>query len=158
MQTRLPREEWSEFVGQILVSLTVWLLSLVRDPRGPRAVFSSLISMLFLKEKVCLLRSHGLLKEYFFWSSKKAQIRCSLVTENLDQVNSEWANWFKSHSYSLRRCHPSAIFQEHLCTIRINSFRSRHGRDHLATDLRVATSVSVNGMVLSNTDAATIGR
>ena len=105
MQTRLPREIGIGEVERVCRSdpskFDCLIVHLVRDPR---AVLASLTRRcFFMGEHVRrLLTQKPLSTEGVSLLKKNAQILCSLVMENLDYVNSEWSNWFKSRYILVR--------------------------------------------------------
>ena len=97
MQTRLPREIGVREVERVCRSdpskFACLIVHLVRDPR---AVLSSLIKRHFIGKR---RRSspQGIAN-----LNNNAHLLCSLVSENLAYVNTEWSNWFKSRYILVR--------------------------------------------------------
>ena len=105
MQTRLPREGGIRELERVCRSdpskFDCFIIHLVRDPR---AVLSSLISRRFFVEGPVanLFTQTPMSPEGIKLLKENAQMLCTLVSENLDQVHAEWANWFKSRYLLLR--------------------------------------------------------
>ena len=105
MQSRLPREIGIREVERVFRSepskFDCLIVHLVRDPR---AVLSSLIRRgFFLKGSTRKMVSEKPLSpEAISIVKQNAQMICSLVTGNLNYVNSEWSNWFKSRYILVR--------------------------------------------------------
>ena len=105
MQTRLPREGGIRELERVCRSdpskFDCFIIHLVRDPR---AVLSSLISRRFFVEGPVanLFTQTPMSPEGIKLLKENAQMLCTLVSENLDQVYAEWANWFKSRYLLLR--------------------------------------------------------
>ena len=105
MQTRIPRETGIREVERVCRSdpskFDCLIVHLVRDPR---AVLSSLMGRGFFLNRSTrkMFSEEPLSAEATSIVMHNAQMICSLVTGNLDYVNSEWSNWFKSHYILLR--------------------------------------------------------
>ena len=105
MQTRIPREIGIRELERVCRSdpskFDCLIVHLVRDPR---AVLSSLIRRgFFLNGATRKMVSEKLLSpEAISIVKQNAQMICSLIAGNLDYVNSEWSNWFKSHYILVR--------------------------------------------------------
>ena len=98
MQTRLPREIGIREVERVCRSdpskFDCLIVHLVKDPR---AVLSSLIKRHFIGKTGKSLSPQGIGN-----LNDNAHLLCSLVSENLDYVNTEWSNWFKSRYILVR--------------------------------------------------------
>ena len=162
MQTRLPRKIGIGEVERVCRSdpskFDCLIVHLVRDPR---AVLASLTQRGFFMVKPVknLLTQKPLSAEGISLLKKNAQILCSLVMENLDFVNSEWSNWFKSRYILVR--YEDAISN---MSRAVNDMYKSVGLDMVDTISNWIKGMPPPGrstsrakaMVLSNTDAATI--
>ena len=105
MQTRIPRENGIREVERVCrldpSKFHCLIVHLVRDPR---AVLSSFMGVgFFLKRSTRKMFSEEPLSaEAISIVKQKGQMICSLVTGNLNYVNSEWSNWFKSRYILVR--------------------------------------------------------
>ena len=105
MQSRLPREIGIREVERVCRSdpskFDCLIVHLVRDPR---AVLSSLMKRaFFMGEHVKrLLTQKPLSAEGISLLKKNAQMLCSLITGNVEYVNTEWSNWFKNRYILVR--------------------------------------------------------
>lgn len=105
MQTRLPREVGIRELERVCSSdpskFDCLIIHLVRDPR---AVLSSLIRRNFFMGQSYreLLTQKPMSPEGISLLKQNAQVLCSLVLDNLEHVNKESSNWFKSHYILVR--------------------------------------------------------
>ena len=164
MQTRLPGKIGIGEVERVCRSdpskFDCLIVHLVRDPR---AVLASLTQRGFFMGKPVrnLLNQTPLSAEGITLLKKNAQILCSLVMENLDFVNSEWSNWFKSRYILVR--YEDAISN---MSRAVNDMYKSVGLDMVETISNWIKGIPPPGRstsrtkatVLSNTDAATIDK
>ena len=155
MQTRLPRETGIREVERVCRSdpskFDCLIVHLVRDPR---AVLSSLIKRHFIGKPARSLTPQGIAN-----LKPNAQMLCSLVSENLDYVNTEWSNWFESRYILVR--YEDAI--SNMSKVTYDMYKSI-GLPMVETTVRWIKGVPPpglshnRGMVISSTDAATIDK
>ena len=161
MQTRIPRENGIREVERVCRSdpsrFNCLIVHLVRDPR---AFLSSLMGVgFFLKRSMRKMFSEEPLSaEAISIVKQKGQMLCSLVTGNLDYVNSEWPNWFKKHYILVR--YEDAISN---MSRAVNDLYKSVGLDMVETISKWLKGVpppgrSTNTMVISNTTAAAIDK
>ena len=164
MQTRIPREAGIREVERVCRSdprkFDCLIVHLVRDPR---AVLSSLMSRgFFLKSSIRkMFAQKPLPAEAISVVKQNAQMICSLITGNLDNVNSEWSNWFKSRYILVR--YEDAISN---MSRAVNDMYKSLGLDMAEPISKWLKGVPPPGQstsrtkatVLSNTDAATIDK
>ena len=153
MQTRLPREIGIREVERVCRSdpgkFDCLIVHLVRDPR---AVLSSLIKRHFIGKPARSLSPQGKanLKD-------NAHLLCSLVSENLDYVNTEWSNWFKGRYILVR--YEDVI--SNMSKAMYDMYKAI-GLPMVKTTVRWIEGIPPpgrshnRGMVISNADAATI--
>ena len=164
MQTRLPREIGIREVERVCRSdpskFDCLIVHLVRDPR---AVLASLtLRRFFMGEPArSLLSQKPLSTKGISLVKKNAQMLCSLVTENLDFVDSEWSNWFKSRYILVR-------YEDVISNMSraVNDMYKSIGLDMVETISNWIKGIPPPGRstnrnkatVLSSTDAATIDK
>ena len=162
MQSRLPREIGIREVERVCRSdpskFDCLIVHLVRDPR---AVLSSLMKRaFFMGEHVKrLVTQKPLSAKGISLVKKNAQMLCSLITGNLEYVNTEWSNWFKKRYILVR--YEDAISN---MSGAVNDMYKAIGLDMVETISNWIKGVPPPGRstsrtqatVLSNTDAATV--
>ena len=164
MQTRLPRETGIREVERVCRSdptkFDCLIVHLVRDPR---AVLASLTQRRFFMGQPArsLLSQKPLSTKGISLVKKNAQMLCSLVTENLDFVDSEWSNWFKSRYILVR-------YEDVISNMSraVNDMYKSIGLDMVETISNWIKGIPPPGRstnrnkatVLSSTDAATIDK
>ena len=105
MQTRLPRDVGIRELERVCRSdpstFDCLIVHLVRDPR---AVLSSLIQRRFFINGLTkrLLTQKPMSPEGISLLKQNAKILCSLVSENLGHVNTEWSHWFRNRYILVR--------------------------------------------------------
>ena len=164
MQSRLPREIGIREVERVCRSdpgkFDCLIVHLVRDPR---AVLSSLLRRAFFMggHEKSLLTQKPLSAEGISLLKKNAQMLCSLIVENLDYVNTEWSNWFKSRYILIR--YEDAISN---MSKAVNDMYKSIGLDMVESISNWIKGVPPPGastkrnkaMVLSTADAATVDK
>ena len=155
MQTRLPREIGIREVERVCRSdpgkFDCLIVHLVRDPR---AVLSSLIKRHFIGKPARSLSPQGIAN-----LKNNAHLLCSLVSENLDYVNTEWSNWFKSRYILVR--YEDVI--SNLSKVVYDMYKSIglpmvETTVHWIEGAPPSGRMHSRGMLISNTDAATIDK
>ena len=153
MQTRLPREIGIAELEQVCRSdpskFDCLIVHLVRDPR---AVLSSVIKRQIIGESARSLSPQGIAS-----LKNNARLLCSLVSENLEYVKTEWSNWFKSR-YILVRYEDAisdmskAVYDMYKCI----GLPMVETTAHWIEGAPPSGRIHVSGMLISNTDIATI--
>ena len=153
MQTRLPREIGIREVERVCRSdpskFDCLIVHLVRDPR---AVLSSLIKRHLIGRPARSLSPQGIAN-----LKNNSYLLCSLVSENLDFVNTEWSSWFKSRYILVR--YEDAI-RNMSKTVR-DMYKSIglpmvETIVHWIEGVPPSDRIRRRGMLISNTDVATI--
>ena len=161
MQTRIPREIGIRELERVCRSdpskFDCLIVHLVRDPR---AVLSSLIRRGFFLNGATrkMVSEKPLSPEAISIVKQNAQMICSLIAGNLDYVNSEWSNWFKSHYFLVR--YEDAISN---MSRAVNDMYKSIGLDMIETISNWIKGVPPPGrsgktMVISDTNAAAIAK
>ena len=159
MQTRLPRDVGIRELERVCRSdpstFDCLIVHLVRDPR---AVLSSLIRRDFFGgPAIRLLIQKPMSPEGISFLKQKAQTLCSLVSENLNHVNTEWSNWFKNRYILVR--YEDAISN---MSKAVNNMYKSVGLPMVDTITNWIKGIPwsgrtrARGMILSSTDTTTI--
>lgn len=101
MQTRIGIHELEQVCRSDPGTFDCLIIHLVRDPR---AVLSSLIPRGFFMDRAAtnLFNQKPMSPEGIKLLKGNVQKLCSLLVENLNHVNTEWSNWFKSRYILVR--------------------------------------------------------
>ena len=153
MQTRLPREIGIAEVERVCRSdpskFDCLIVHLIRDPR---AVLSSVIKREIIGESARSLSPQGIAS-----LKNNARLLCSLVSENLEYVKTEWSNWFKSRYILVRyedaiRDMSKAVYDMYK-SIGLPMVETTV---HWIEGVPPSGRIHISGMLISNTDIATI--
>ena len=164
MQTRLPRDVGIRELERVCRSdpstFDCLIVHLVRDPR---AVLSSLLRRRFFIKGPArsLLTQKPMSPEGISLLKQNSKMLCSLVSENLDHVKTEWSNWFKNRYILVR--YEDAITN---MSKAVNNMYKSVGLPMVDTITNWINGIPVLGqkttrgraMILSSTDTNTIGQ